>query len=304
MRILILGGNGFIGYNLSKFLLEKNQSIRVLTRSLNNHRPELKGVEYIYGNFGDINILKKALKGVDIVYHLISTSVPSTSNKDPINDVNTNVINTINLLQICAEIGIKKIIFTSSGGTIYGVPNYTPIDEKHPTNPICSYGITKLTIEKYLHLFYHLKALDYTVLRIANAYGPGQDPEGKIGAITIFLNHIKKGLPIHIWGDGNIVRDYIYINDIIEALYLAQNMNLSEQIFNIGDGKGTSLNDLISEIKKVIHVNIKVEYLPARNVDVLVNYLDITKAKNFLNWQPKVTLDEGIKSSWSYLLEN
>lgn len=301
MRILILGGNGFIGYSLSKFLLTKNQSIRVLTRSLNNHRPELKGVEYIYGDFGDINLLKRALKGIDIVYHLISTSVPSTSNKNPINDVNTNVINTLNLLESCVEMGIKKVIFTSSGGTIYGIPKYTPIDENHPTNPICSYGITKLTIEKYLHLFYHLKSLDYAVLRIGNAYGPGQDPEGKIGAITIFLNHIKNGLPINIWGDGNIVRDYVYISDIINGLYLAQKINIPEQIFNIGSGEGTSLNHLIAEIKKVIHININVEYLPARNVDVLVNYLDINKAKNILNWEPKVNLDEGIKSSWYYL---
>lgn len=303
MRILILGGNGFIGYNLTKFLLEKNQSIIVYTRSINSYRPELKGVEYVYDDFSNTALLKQSLKGIDFVYHLISTSVPSTSNKNPIADIHDNVINTINLLEICVEMGVKKVIFTSSGGTIYGIPNTLPIAENHPTNPICSYGITKLSIEKYLHLFYHLHNLDYTVLRIGNAYGESQDPHGKIGAITIFLDRIKQGLPINIWGDGHIVRDYVYISDIINALYLAQNINLPEQIFNIGSGKGTSLNDLILEIKNAINVNFQVDYLPARKVDVPVNFLDITKANNILNWQPKVNLKPGILSTWNYLQE-
>lgn len=304
MRVLILGGNGFIGYSLTKFLLSKNQSIVVYTKSPNFYRPELSGVKYVYGNFNNIELLKQSLTGIDFVYHLISTTIPSTSNQNPINDVNTNVINTLNLLQNCLEMGVKKVIFTSSGGAIYGIPKTLPTPENHPTNPICSYGITKLAIEKYLQLFCHLYNLDYTVLRVANAYGEGQDPHGKIGAITIFLDHIKQGLPLNIWGDGNIIRDYIYINDIINALYLSQNLTLEEKIFNIGSGKGTSINQLISEFKNVIKTDFHVNHLPSRNVDVPVSFLDINKAKKLLNWQPYVTLERGIKLTWDYLNKN
>lgn len=301
MKILILGSNGFIGYNLTKFLLSKNESIIVYNRSLNSTCPELPNIEYIYGDFANIETLKKALKNVDLVYHLISTTTPSTSNKNPLIDVNDNIINTLNLLNICLENGVKKIIFTSSGGTVYGVPQFLPITEDHPTDPICSYGITKLTIEKYLSLYHHLHHLNYSVLRIANVYGEGQNPLGKIGVIIIFLDRIKKGLPLNIWGDGNSMRDYVYISDVIDALYLTQKINLSEHIFNIGSGKGISINNLIEEIKTVINCDFDVNYLAARNEDVPINFLDISKAQKYLNWQPKVSLTKGIELTWNYL---
>ncbi|MHC0065203.1 NAD-dependent epimerase/dehydratase family protein [Nostoc sp. UIC 10890] len=301
MPVLIIGGNGFIGSHLTNFLVAKEQSIRVYNRSHNPYIKPLDEVEYIYGDFNDQDLLKIALKNVDIVYQLVSHTIPSTSNENPIGDVNSNVINTLKFLEICVEASVRKIIFPSSGGTVYGLPKQLPILETHPTEPICSYGITKLTIEKYLYLYNYLHGLDYSILRIANPYGPGQNPTGKLGAITVFLNRILKHLPIQIWGNGEIIRDYLYILDVVQALYNVQNPNLTEKIFNIGSGQGVSLNDLLDTIRKVIENDFKVEYIEGRKVDIPTNVLDITKASTVLQWRPSVQLETGIQETWQWL---
>jgi UDP-glucose 4-epimerase len=301
MRVLIIGGNGFIGSHLTDFLVSQGQSVRVYNRSRNLYHTQQQAVEYIYGDFADQTLLKSALKDIEIVYQLISTTIPSTSNSNPAMDVTSNVIDTIKLLENCVNTSVKKIVFSSSGGTIYGYPHKIPIDENNPTNPICSYGITKLSIEKYLYLFNCLYGLDYTILRISNPYGPRQNPTGKLGAVTIFLNHILKRKPIQIWGDGEIVRDYIYILDVVQALYNAQNLNQPEKLFNIGSGQGVSLNQLIVKIHQAIQNDFEVEYIQGRKVDIPINVLDITKAKTILQWQPSVELEVGIQKTWQWL---
>ncbi len=302
MRVLIIGGNGFIGSHLTDFLVARGQSVRVYNRSRNLYLKENHhDVEYIYGDFSNQSLLQSALKDVEIVYQLISNTVPSTSNNNPVEDVASNVINTIKLLENCVNASVKKVIFPSSGGTIYGSPQQLPISENDPTNPICSYGITKLSIEKYLYLFNYLYGLDYTILRVANPYGPRQNPTGKLGAVTIFLNRILKNMPIQIWGDGEVVRDYIYILDVVEALYNVQNSNLTEKLFNIGSGRGISLNQLLMKIRQVIPNNFQVEYIQGRKVDVPINVLDITKAKIILQWQPTIQLEAGIEKTWQWL---
>ena len=302
MRVLIIGGNGFIGSHLTDFLVSQGQSVRVYNRSRNLYQTQLhKDVEYIYGDFADQSLLKSALKDVEVVYHLISTTLPSTSNNNPVVDVASNVIDTIKLLENCVNASVKKVIFSSSGGTIYGYPHKLPINENAPTNPICSYGITKLSIEKYLYLFNYLYGLDYTILRISNPYGPRQNPTGKIGAVTIFLNQILKKKPIQIWGDGEIVRDYIYILDVVQALYNVQNPDLTENLFNIGSGQGFSLNQLLAKIHQVIQRDFDVQYIEGRKVDIPINVLDITKAKAVFQWQPNVSLELGIQKTWEWL---
>lgn len=301
MRVLIIGGSGFIGVHLTDFLVSQGQLVRVYNRSPNLYQTQQKNVEYIYGDFADQSLLKSALKDVKIVYHLISTTLPSTSNNNPVADVASNVIDTIKLLENCVNAFVKKVVFSSSGGTIYGSSYKIPINENDPTNPICSYGITKLSIEKYLYLFNYLYGLDYTILRISNPYGPRQNPTGKLGAITIFLNHILKKNPIQIWGDGEIVRDYIYILDVVQALYNVQNLNLTERLFNIGSGQGVSLNQLLIKIRQVIQNDFEVEYIEGRKVDIPVNVLDISKARTILQWQPTVELEVGIQNTWQWL---
>lgn len=301
MRVLIVGGNGFIGSHLTDLLVAKGQSVRVYNRSYNFYQKPLCEVEYIYGDLADYALLQTAMKDIDIVYQLVSSTVPSTSNSDPIGDVTSNVVDMLKFLQCCITASVRKVIFPSSGGTVYGVPQKIPIDEAQPTNPICSYGITKLTVEKYLSLFHYLYDLDYTILRISNPYGPRQNPKGKVGAVTIFLDRILNNLPIQIWGNGEVVRDYVYIYDVAQALYSAQKFNLSEKLFNIGMGKGISLNELVKRIYKLFNQEFEVDYISGRSVDVTTNILDISKAQMNLNWQPTIQLEAGIERTWQWL---
>lgn len=301
MRVLIVGGSGFIGSHLTDLLIAKGQTVRVYNRSHNPYQKQHREVEYIYGNLADDALLETALKDIDVVYQLVSSTVPSTSNNDPIGDVSSNVIDMLKFIQYCVTASVRKIIFPSSGGTVYGLPQKIPIDEAQPSNPICSYGITKLTVEKYLSLYHYLYGLDYTVLRISNPYGPRQNPTGKVGAITIFLDRIIKNIPIHIWGNGEIVRDYVYIYDVAQALYSAQEFDLSEKVFNIGMGKGTTLNELLNKIRQVINYDFQVEYIEGRQVDVTTNILDISRANTILKWQPTVQLEVGIEKTWQWL---
>jgi UDP-glucose 4-epimerase len=301
MSILVVGGSGFIGSNLVSHLIENNQNVRVLDRSVKPYIKQLPEVEYIYGDFADRQLLDNSLKGIDIVYHLVSGSNPSTSNANPVNDIETNLVTTVNFLQACVDNSVKRVIFASSGGTVYGLPKKLPVDENHSTNPICSYGINKLAIEKYLNLFHYLYGLDYCILRISNPYGYGQNPQGQVGAITLFLDKIFRQTPILIWGNGQTVRDYIYIDDVVNSFYLSQYNNTQEKILNISSGYGISLNELINKIRQVIHHDIKVNYTDSRKLDIPVNYLANDRAKKVLNWQPKTSLEDGIFMTWQWI---
>jgi UDP-glucose 4-epimerase len=169
---------------------------------------------------------------------------------------------------------------------------------------MCSYGISKLTIEKYLHLFHRLWGLDYVVARLSNPYGEHQNPFAKQGAIGVFLGNVVQGHPITIWGDGEVVRDYVYIKDAVKALVLAAEYDAAPgepRVFNVGFGQGYSLNEIVAEIKKVVDMPVEVRYTPSRPVDVPVNVLDVSRAARHLEWQPKVSLAQGIKQSWSWI---
>jgi len=303
MRSLILGGNGFIGSHLVDKLLAEGHNVRVFDKYEEHYRKPLQNVDYHFGDFGNRGLIKDALIDVDHVYHLINTTLPKTSNDDPAFDVSSNVIETIFLLEQCVEKKISKFIFTSSGGTVYGKPDKLPITEESPTNPECSYGITKLAIEKYLALFNHLYGLDYTILRPSNPYGERQNPSGIQGVISVFLDKVAKNLPIEIWGDGNVVRDYIYISDLVEGIWKAANTKTCSHIFNFGTGQGHSLNKIIGAIQKTTGLEVKVIYKEKRAFDVPEIYLDISRAQKELKWKPKVSLDSGIEKTWESILE-
>lgn len=309
-RILILG-SGFLGSNLAKrWLKEKNCSIKIYSRNPPNEylKEIIKdkiNIEYICGDFQDIQKVSNALVDVDYVYHLIGTTIPQTSNADPVNDVLSNLNPTINLLKECVNHNIKRIIYASSGGTIYGIPSIIPIPETHPTFPLSSYAIVKLAIEKYLYMFKYLYGLDCCVLRVSNPYGNGQLPTGLQGAISIFLGKIARNEPIQIWGDGTITRDFIFIDDAMEAFYKASedfNTDKCDQvIFNIGSGCETSLNEILGIMKDVVDGRMEVNYLPSRSFDVPRNVLDISLAKKVLEWEPRIELREGILKTWEWI---
>jgi UDP-glucose 4-epimerase len=294
MNCLVLGGNGFIGSHLVDHLLAEGHSVRVLDKYEEHYRKPLPLVDYQYGDFGNRGLLTEALRDIDVVFHLISTTLPKTSNDDPAFDVQSNVVETLFLLEQCVTQKIRKIIFISSGGTVYGKPSVLPIPENSATDPECSYGITKLAIEKYLYLYWFLHRLDYCILRLANAYGERQRPTATQGVIPVFLERALRNDEIVVWGDGSVVRDYIYVTDIARALIKALTYSGENKIFNIGSGQGHSLNDVIHVIETVTGRALRAKYTEARTFDVPINVLDISRARSHLPWEPTMSLFEGI----------
>jgi UDP-glucose 4-epimerase len=193
-----------------------------------------------------------------------------------------------------AKKGVKKVVFISSGGTVYGNSVYLPIDEQHPTNPITSYGITKLAIEKYLLMFQHLYGIQATILRVSNPFGERQRIETAQGVVTTFIDRALRRQPIEIWGDGGATRDYLYISDVAEAFARAVDYTGRESVFNISSGTGFSLNELIETIEGIVKRQVDHIHLPGRPFDVQKSVLCNSLAKQELGWEPSVSLECGI----------
>lgn len=294
MRTLVLGGSGFLGSYVVDALCEEGFQVTSLDCQPERFRGTNEKVEFLQADFGNRGKLVKILKrGVDCVFHLVSSTIPQTSNDDPIFDVQSNVIESIALLEMCVKYSVKRVVYISSGGTVYGIPEQLPIPEKHTTLPLCSYGITKLAIEHYLHLFYVLHGLKYSVLRLSNPYGARQDPRGKQGAVTVFMNKLLKGEEISVWGDGSVVRDYIHASDFARAC-LAMVGAESVGVYNVGGGAGTSLNELIAVLERVTGKSAKVNYLPGRDFDVPELYLDCSRIKYEYGWSPIINFETGL----------
>jgi UDP-glucose 4-epimerase len=295
---LVLGGAGFLGSHLVNALTLAGHRVRVFDRPHLDRLPQSSrgdGPEVFTGDFLNPQSLEPALRGAQAVFHLVSTTLPKNSNDNPMYDVETNVMGTLRLLELCRRHGVRKVVFASSGGTVYGVPRATPIDEAHPTLPICSYGIHKLMVEKYLHLTRTLHGLDYCILRPANLYGPRQRLDIAQGAAGVFLDRALRGQPIQIWGDGSVVRDYVYVEDAAEAFVKALEFEGEQKVFNIGSGAGASLKQLLGAIEALLGHPVAVEYTAARALDVPANVLDSSLARRHLGWSAKTPLAEGLR---------
>lgn len=304
MKCIVIGGGGFIGSHLTDALLqEPDYKVTVFDRPGAYYLDSLrdKGAKIVIGDFLNVQDLVRAVEDNEIVYHLVSTTVPSFSNEHAIFDVETNVVGSLNLLNVAREAGVHKVVFSSSGGTVYGVPENPVIKETHPTQPISSYGVTKLTIEKYLHLYWKLYGLDYCVLRISNAYGERQVPSGIQGLIPTVINKALRHEEIDIWGDGNVIRDYIYVTDIAAAFVRASKYNGHQKVFNISSSIGYSVNDILAKLKHLVNYSLVIKHDPARPYDVPVNILDNHMAKQLLDWEPNISIDEGIEKTYRYL---
>ena len=296
---LVLGGAGFLGSHIAQRLLDNDYSVRVFDLSSSRLNFQLsKQVEFIEGNYFTFSHWQKVLKDVDYIFHNIHSTIPSTSNIDPVYDVETNIVGNLRFFQQLKDFKIKKIVFSSSGGTIYGQPQISPIPESHPTNPISSYAITKLAIEKYLYYFKYQYGLNFVSLRYSNVYGPGQDPNGQLGAVTIFLKQLKDGKAVNIFGDGSVVRDYLYIDDASRANLFSILKQTKSNIYNVGTGVGTSLNELLELIREVTGKDMTINHFEKRSCDVDTNVLDISRIKHELGWQPETSLREGIAREW------
>jgi UDP-glucose 4-epimerase len=301
---LVLGGAGFIGSHLVEALLRAGHRVKLFDRPHLDRLPEFSrrsDVEILTGDFLDPQTLGPGLRGTEVVFHLVSTTLPKTSNDNPMYDVETNVLGTLRLVELCRRLEVRKIVFASSGGTVYGVPRSIPIEEGHPTLPNCSYGIHKLMIEKYLHLSRMLHGLDYCVLRPANLYGPRQRLDIAQGAVAVFLDRALRNEPIQIWGDGSVVRDYLYVEDAVEAFMKALDFGGEQKVFNVGSGSGVSLNQLLTEIQSLVGHRLPVEYSAARPLDVPVNVLDCALAGRHLGWRAKTPLAEGLRRTYEWM---
>lgn len=297
MKIIIFGGGGFIGSTIADRLLLDGHELRIFERPrVAPYRKfaESERVEWIAGDLSSTHDVSDAIRGVDVVLHLVSTTLPKNSNDDPIYDVQSNLVATLQMLNAMIAHNVRKIVFISSGGTVYGNPMYLPIDEKHPTDPLVSYGITKLAIEKYLQMYSHLHGVRAITLRVANPYGERQRIETAQGAVGVFLHHAIKGLPIEIWGDGSVTRDYIHVSDVAEAFVRAVKYSGAKSCFNISSGVGTSLNELIGMLEDVLGKSIEIRYLPSRPFDVPVSVLNNDLARNELEWVPSISMLSGI----------
>jgi UDP-glucose 4-epimerase len=293
MRVLVVGGNGFIGSHVIDALLTQGVRVVVFDQNPERFRSPLPEVEYIFGNMNDTRSLQGALsKGFDSIIHLASITTPKMSNDNPLPDLE-NVSATLGLLELCAKFEIKKFIFASSGGTVYGIPSTLPIEENHPTNPICSYGIGKLAAEKYLQLYSRKHALTHVILRIANPYGPRQSPESSQGVIPVFMSRILQGKPLIFWGDGSVVRDFVNVRDVAAMFSLALKSD-SGGIVNVGTGVGTSIGQIVEEISSYLGISPLIIREPSRDCDVPSVVLDCQKAKRVYGWEPQTKLKEGI----------
>ena len=303
-RSIIFGGNGFIGSHLAEALLYESHEVVIFDhfkRGMTNIGHLNSSVEIIRGDFTNSKDVAKALHDIDYVFHYVSSTTPTTAIVNPIYDIESNVIPTVKLLEVAADSGVKKIIFASSGGTVYGDPEILPVNESFPLNPQTPYAISKVAIERYLNYFYRNYGLDHLIVRYSNPYGERQNPYGTQGVIPIFLNMVKRGESPVIYGDGNSVRDYIYIDDAIDATLLLLINNKPEKIFNVGSGIGTSINELIAIISTITRHSISPKYVPDNKGYIQKIVLDVSKIKRTVDWMPKVSLNDGVRLTWSYI---
>ncbi len=301
-KILILGGFGFIGTNLTEELINRcNYEIIIFeAKNVIIQNPDLlSDVKVYYGDFHnekDYEIIFKDNQ-IDIVIHLINTTVPSISNENIIYDIESNLKNTIKLLNTMKQYQIKNIIFPSSGGTVYGISK-NEHKESDPTIPICSYGIVKLTTEKYIYLYNYLHGMNFLILRPSNPFGEYHKSTLQ-GLINVVLEKKLNDETIEIWGDGSVVRDFIYIKDFVRILMDLIENNVQNEIINIGSGRGYSINEILNIIRKEIG-DFPFKYVEACKVDVPYLVLNIDKLKTFLDVY-FMSIEEAIKKTYEWL---
>jgi UDP-glucose 4-epimerase len=297
VRVLAIGGAGFIGSYIVAELLRASHQVVAVGRSETPSRSLPDGVTYVRGSLGEQSFLADQLRGVDAVVHSSSTTVPSTGDLDPAGDVMDNLVATLGLLDAMAESGVERLLFISSGGTVYGPPDRIPVPETHRMSPTCSYGIVKAAIEMYIELYAGRTGLRPVVIRASNPYGPLQGNLGVQGIISTYLNRARIGAPLEIWGDGSTVRDYVYVNDIARLCVTALTSERTGT-YNGGSGVGTSVSEIVNLVREITGREIKVNYKDARRVDVPVSILDPTKARLHFGWTASTDLHKGILATW------
>jgi UDP-glucose 4-epimerase len=227
----------------------------------------------------------------------VNGATPQSANLDMAGDVQRNIVASLGLLEICRKLGVSRVVFISSGGTIYGCPQQIPTPETASTDPITAYGINKLAIEKYLALYQHLHQIDYRILRVTNPFGPFQTSIKNQGVIASIVARALRDEAIEIWGDGSVVRDFIFVDDVVDALVAAAHDRSSTRIFNIGSGEGHSLRQVLASIEGLLEKKLDIQWKPGRPLDVPISVLAIDRAREILGWTPKTTFESGLNKT-------
>jgi UDP-glucose 4-epimerase len=301
-KVLVTGGTGFIGQHLVARLLAEDCFVYLLTRRAERYADNGR-IAYIAGDFTRPQPFASILSQVDAVYHLAVTTIPGSANEKVIYDAQTNLLGSLALIEQAAQAGVRRFIFTSSGGSVYGPNGGAPLAEDHPTDPISAHGVSKLAIEKYLEIYRRLYGMEYRVARAANPYGIGQDPNRGQGFIAYALGQMAQNQPLVVWGDGSVVRDYVYVEDTVEALRLLLDDDGPYTIYNVGSGLGYAINEMIAILQEVTGQAAAVRYVEGRAADVPYNCLDIGRIQQNLNWQPTTSLSQGIEWTWAWICE-
>ena len=305
-KILVTGGAGFIGSHLVDKLIEKNYKVIVIDNLSTGKRENLNS----QANFYKIDILDSKISQIfqkekpEAVFHYAAQIDVRKSVEDPIENAKVNILGSLNLLENCKNFRIKKFIFASSGGAIYGTSELLPTPESYLPRPESPYGLSKLVIEEYLKIYKNIYGLDFVSLRYANIYGPRQNSKGEAGVVAIFIDKLLEDKRPIIFGTGEQTRDYLYVEDAIEAALKALNYRGLLPIFNVGTGLETNVNEIYNLISQKLGKNIKPIYAPAKPGDLKRSCLDISKIKKDIGWKPKYDLEKGLEKTIQWFLKN
>lgn len=305
MKILVTGGAGFIASQIADAFIAEGHQVTILddlsTGFEKNINPKAK---FVKTNICDKNLYKLfEEEKFDVVNHHAAQMDVRRSVKDPEFDATTNILGTINLLQNCVKYGVKKFMFASTGGAVYGEQDYFPADEKHNTQPKSPYGISKLAVEKYLYFYKSEHNLNYTILRYANIYGPRQNPFGEAGVVAIFTTKLLKGEQPVINGHGKQTRDYVFVGDVVKANLLTLSDEASD-IYNIGTGIETDVNQLFHYLNDITKSNKEEKHGPTAAGEQLRSVITSDKIFNKFSWRPSTKLEDGLKVTVDFFKNN
>jgi UDP-glucose 4-epimerase len=304
-RVVVLGGLGFVGSHVCRELLARGYDVRIFAHKLYALRTLVEDiedrVEIVAGDMARTDDVLGVLRDADTIIHLVHTTVPGSSMKDPAFDLSSNVITSVGWLSRLDETKVRRILYISSGGTVYGLPQTNPIDENHPTEPISSYGITKLAIEKYIAMYASMFDIDYCTLRPSNLYGPGQRRRIGQGVIGVLAEHALRGEPLEVWGTGESLRDYLHIEDFVRALMGLVAYTGPHRVFNISSGVGHSVLDIIAILRDRLGFAPEIIHKAARGFDVPANVLDSSRLHTETGWRPAIGLEDGIAHTLKWL---
>ncbi len=305
MKVLITGGAGFIGSNIADFLLDKGNEVHILddlsTGFKNNINPKAEFHEMDIRSENAFELI--SCGNFDILCHHAAQMDVRRSVREPRFDADVNIKGTLNILEAARNGKVKRIVYASTGGAVYGQPEDIPVSEDHPVNPICHYGISKHTVEHYLYLYRYLYGIDYVVLRYPNVYGPRQNPYGEAGVTAIFTLAYLTETPPLINGDGMQLRDYVHVRDIARANWMSMDLartDISGEIFNIGFGIGRSVIELDKIIRGYVGSDLEPSFGPSLPEEILKIALDSSKAEDILGWKPEIKFENGLKDLVEY----